>query len=244
MNMNNVKSWLANLYYPILLILVISYGIFSVTALKNIPENPNVATIIAGMIGGFGTMIAVLISTIHTSKIQEENKEETRKIQADNKKENRKAQDIEKKSRLIKERKEFGDDIAVLIGRYITDISSFYFSDISGNYLSRLIDEAKITGNIDLYNKIKTESIKFTILNTRKISVECFFILKIKLKDIKLAESLLVKLDLIHDEVYKQNEYLIGRKEWNSHIQELQDLTIKFIDDYVNEVDSLSSYGD
>lgn len=223
---------------------IIIYIAISSLAMIFIPEgtngDSNKSTIISGIVGGFGTLLAVLVSTNQTRQIQEDNKREIKQIQEDNKEENRKAQDIEKKSRLRKERKEFGDDIAVLVGRYITDSSVFFHSDIKKDFFSNHIDTAKITGNIDLYNKLEMESLKYIISIDRKIAVECFFILKIKLKDIKLAENLLVKLDLIHKEVYKNEGDPIGNNEWEDYIQELQDLTRKFIDDYVNEVDSLS----
>lgn len=222
MNMNNVKSWLANLYYPILLILVISYGIFTTTALKNIPENSNVATIIAGIIGGFGTMVAVLISTIHTVKIQEENKEETRKIQVAN-----------KKDLLRKERKEFGDDIAVLVGRYITDIVTYKSENALHNFIFSQLLTARRNGDEEKQKELKDDLYKFRA--NKRISTECYFILNIKLKDINSAEHLLIKLDSIQkllDTNLDTNDEDIKGED----IQELEDLTRKFINDYLNSV--------
>lgn len=213
--MDKVRSYLINNGSFLILIAFIFYLIFSVQSLANIPENSNLATIIAGIIGGWGTLLAVLLSTRQTSKIQEDSKKEL----------------------LRKERKEFGDDIAVLVGRYITDISIYKRNLGAQNIIYSELCKARNDGNLEKEKDLKNDFNNFRA--NRRIATECYFILKIKLNNIVLSKNLLIKLSLIYDSV-NTDEEKIKFTIFDKSINELETLTKKFIDDYVNEVDSLS----
>lgn len=83
-----------------------------------------------GVLGGLGTMIAMYITIKHTLKIQEDNKKDTDKQIAANRQDRETEQ---KRNEELKEqeiRRAFADDIAVLLGKYIADISKYHYASI------------------------------------------------------------------------------------------------------------------
>ena len=108
-----------------------------------------------------------------------------------------------------KERIEFCNDVAVLVGRYCADISKYFYDC-----------------------RLKTG------VANRIISIECLFTLRIKLKDIDTAKSLVDELNNIHDRVCADDVELAYITEATS---KLMTLTSEFINAYVAEVD-LTSY--
>ncbi|HBG3258415.1 TPA: hypothetical protein KP562_002621 [Clostridioides difficile] len=92
---------------------------------------------LGGILGGLATLVAVVITTNQTRKIQEDNTIETRKIQKDN---------IERMKREEKNRRKriFADDIMECIVKYLAEISEcFYNKQKIEQYLEKCISYYK-----------------------------------------------------------------------------------------------------
>ena len=98
-----------------------------------------------GVLGGLGTMIAMYITIKHTLKIQEDNKKDTDKQIAANR-QDREAE--QKRNEELKEqeiRRAFADDIAVLLGKYIADISKYHYASIFAEQYNKNMKLAQAT---------------------------------------------------------------------------------------------------
>ena len=100
-----------------------------------------------GVLGGLGTMIAMYITIRHTLKLQEENKKDTdQQIVA-----NRRDREAEQKqNEEVKEqeiRRAFANDIAVLLGKYIADISKYHYVSIFAEQYSESMKLAQANMN-------------------------------------------------------------------------------------------------
>ena len=114
---------------------------------------------VGGVLGGLGTLIAVFFTIKQTIEIQEENKADMdRKIAEQNitrmheynrdkvDRDAERREDDAKRERTL--RKQFAEDVAELIGRYITSISNYYYASISAKRLDReLMDIDIMLGN-------------------------------------------------------------------------------------------------
>lgn len=201
---------------------------------------------IGGIIGAIGALITIIFTTRETREIQEENEA---KLLEDRKKAER------------KERKAFGDEIALTVARYITDIRGYFEAhrmierinkDIE-NYKEEReevrqsidieyggIDETYTDFNIERYlrrieyltSKIEEkEREKEKYITDKKTAVECYFYLQIKLTRVKSAWELLEKLEYIQREVEQTTQY---DSEWiNQETTSLKELTVDFIEKYV-----------
>ena len=98
-----------------------------------------------GVLGGLGTMIAMYITIKHTLKIQKDNKKDTDKQIAANR-QDREAE--QKRNEELKEqeiRRAFADDIAVLLGKYIADISKYHYTSIFAEQYNKDMKLAQAT---------------------------------------------------------------------------------------------------
>lgn len=114
----------------IILPFIFKYAIFD-TDVSNLSNNEwagFLGSYVGGILGGLGTLISVFVTVKESRNMQAENKADTdEKILAD-RKEREKERKEEKVLEEQRERKQFADDIAVYVGRYITHISKYYYA--------------------------------------------------------------------------------------------------------------------
>lgn len=159
----------------------------------------------SGIIGGVGTIIAVIISTSKTDEIQRLHELEYKK----------------NKHQL------FSNEIMDLISKYITDISGYYYGCRRQVFLQNSLNQIKNSGD---ETKLKIELEKLII--NRSIAIECRYSLILRLQDNKSAEELLRYLNKVHNEISVDEN--IKEKEFNDHINNLIVITYNFCRDYVN----------
>lgn len=158
-----------------------------------------------GFLGGVsGSMISGLISFYilyldrqKSEEIQENNRRETNNLQKEHRKEFE-----------YQVRKQFIDNIASNVARYITSIHSYF--------------------DCQYFNTNKDTN--------RVIAVEEYYILVIKLEGIPQANALLTSLNKIHKEYCffdPDNKRLAQRKRFDIEITTLKDETSKFIKSYL-----------
>lgn len=229
------------------------------SALSNGEWGGFLGSYIGGALGGVGTLLAVYITTKETRKIQQENSTQIKAEQERNEK---------------KDRKQFADEIAKDIARYITNISKYFYANRALERLDRdrdrldkefrsvqqeiqaqydrqkqwssydiPIDEyTKINFEIDELKQRKNE-ILIRLQNVEKdiehnredrtVAVECYFLLKIRLKDIAEAKSILNQLEFIHN-----NSANVEGTDFNFisvETDKLLNMTVQFTDRYVNQ---------
>lgn len=217
-----MESYIKKKYVVILFVLVVilpvilQYAVFA-NSIESNASNDGWASFLGSYIGGvFGggmTLAAVLISVRETRCIQQENSRENsiraaRDAMNNSVKLSRHQQENDLRQKR-KERIEFCNDVAVLVGRYCADISKYFYDC-----------------------RLKTGAAN------RIISIECLFTLRIKLKDIDTAKSLINELNNIHDRVCADDVELAYITEATS---KLITLASEFINVYIADVD-LTSY--
>lgn len=213
---------------------------------------------IGGALGGVGTLLAVYITTKETRKIQQEN---STQIKADQERNER------------KDRKQFADEIAKDIARYIANISKYFYANRALECLDKDRDRLdkefrsiqqeiqvqynkqkvlNLEDDLDEYAKIdleidqlkqKKDGILIRLQNVEKsiehnredrtIAIEYYFLLKIKLRDIAEAKSILNQLELIHN-----NSANVEGTDFNFisvETDKLLNMTVRFTDRYVNQ---------
>ncbi len=142
--------------FGIALPFVFKYAIFENKTFSNL-NNAEWASFLGsyagGMLGGLGTLIAVLITVKNSQQIQEENKkdtdkrivEETLRHQHDINNE-LKRRDEEHKEEIVERQKHdrtiFAYDIADKIGIYITHISKYHYAGLSSGRLEMELSKA------------------------------------------------------------------------------------------------------
>nr|DAR86830.1 MAG TPA: protein of unknown function (DUF5381) [Caudoviricetes sp.] len=139
--------------FVLILPVILQYAVFANSVESNVSNDgwaSFLGSYIGGVFGGGMTLAAVWISVRETKRIQRKN-------------------DLLQKR---KERIEFCNDIAALVGRYCADISKYFYDC-----------------------RLKTGEAN------RIISIECLFTLSIKLKDIDTAKILVNELNNVHDRV-------------------------------------------
>lgn len=101
-----------------------------------------------GIIGGAGTLLAVLITTMDTRKIQsrnevlrEKDKNEAERLRKEDKLEFEETRKADKANEDRKERRAFADGIIEYIGKYITDISVYFYDNFSSTELNEELKE-------------------------------------------------------------------------------------------------------
>ena len=211
------KKYMVILFVFVLILpVILQYAVFENSVTSNASNDgwaSFLGSYIGGVFGGGMTLAAVLVSIQETKRVQEENKIESRKRMAETTfRASRRINKIQRGNEILqkhKERIEFCNDVAVLVGRYCADISKYFYDC-----------------------RLKTGAAN------RIISIECIFTLRIKLKDIDTAKSLVDELNNIHDRVCADDVELAYITEATS---KLMTLSSEFINAYVAEVD-LTSY--
>ncbi len=213
---------------------------------------------IGGALGGVGTLLAVYITTKETRKIQQENSTQIKTEQERNEKKDRKqfadeiAKDIAKYianiskyfyanralERLDKDRDKLDKEFRSIQ----QDIQAQYNKQKDLNLEDDLDEYAKVDLEIDQL-KQKKDGILIRLQNVEKdiernredrtIAIECYFLLKIKLRDIAEAKSILNQLELIHN-----NSANVEGTDFNFisvETDKLLNMTVRFTDRYVNQ---------
>ena len=163
----------------------------------------------SGIIGGVGTIIAVILSISKTDEIQRLHELEYKKD----------------KQQL------FSNEIMDLISKYITDISGYYYSCrrqiLLQNRLDTTEDEFEKT-------KLKIELEKLGI--NRSIVIDCRYSLILRLQDNKSVEELLIYLNNVHNKISTSID--IQEKKFNQHIKNLIVIIYNFCRNYIDDSSS------
>lgn len=184
---------------------------------------------IGGVIGGAGTLLAVVITTNETRRIQRHTQEEI---------------DADREQASKKERKQFSDEIAKIISKYLSDIKIYYhatqeiFKNISRiQYLQNDLKYAMLSSHIsDCKNEIEELRMNIThIQENRPVPIENFNLLKIYLSNIDAAQELLIKLKEVY--INSEIENTI-ESDFLYSIDDLINLTTDFCTNYVNRKQS------
>ena len=244
--------------------LILEYLIFRnnvYSVLSNGEWGSFLGSYIGGIIGGTGTLIAMYVTTKETRKVQEENLNQLKEDRLLEDKKERKvfadgiAHDISVYStditkyfhacrnvdRLDMDRYNANMQLQNIQNRIQEKYTRRKMMNVSRNSETYLSIESEIKQLQDEESKIryKLEHIENEIHNIqgdRRIAVECYFILKIKLQSIKEAHPLLEQLEYIHENSSNvKGTHLEFAKE---ETQKLLDLTVAFIDKYINQIAS------
>ena len=188
---------------------ILSWSIYYFKNFSLIPNQSDLislfGSISSGIIGGVGTIIAVLLSISKTDEIQRLHELEYKK----------------EKQQL------FSREIMDLISKYITDISGYYYGCKRQVYLQ---DKLNSTTNELEKIRLKNELEKLTI--NRSTAIECRYSLILRLQDIKSAEELLKYLNKVHNQISINED--IKEKEFNQHIEDLLAITYNFCKSYID----------
>ena len=200
----------------VILPVILQYAVFANSVESNASNDgwaSFLGSYIGGVFGGGMTLAAVWISVRETRLIQEEKKIESRKRIAETAfRASIRANKIQHRNEILQKRKErivLCNEIAELIARYCADISQYFY-------------DCKFAPK----------------LANRIVSIECFFILNIKLKNIDIAKNLIDELNDVHNAVWSNNRELEYITEATSN---LMTMTVRFINAYIEDVD-LTSY--
>ena len=212
---------------------------------------------IGGIVGGAGTLVALWVTTNETRKIQEENLNQLKENRSLEDKKERKqfadgiAHDISVYTTdIIKYFHDCRRVDRLDVDRYNVDMKlKSIQNQIQGEYARKqniglerntatyLSIESKIEqlGREESRIRYKLERIENEIRNIsgdRRIAVERYFVLRIKLQDIEEAISLVEQLEYIHinSSNVKDTRLEFAKEE----TQKLLDMTVEFINKYVN----------
>lgn len=115
----------------VMLPFIFKYVIFESTAFSNLTNNEwagFLRSYVGGILGGLGTLISVFITVKESRDMQIENKKDTDQKILEDKAEREKQRKEDKILDAQREKRQFVDDIAVYIGKYITHISKYYYA--------------------------------------------------------------------------------------------------------------------
>lgn len=196
-----------------------------------------------GILGGLCTLVVMYFTRKDTRDIQEENKALTLKIQEENN---------------YNLKKQFTDELIKLIADYITDINK-YFYDQDLKYANQtydkfnkkkehkcVLDDPKELKKLsDSVSEDKKVIIKYTeVINSeapkinREKSINIYYILDMRLRNINGAEKIWESLYRIHNDLcYLEedtNRYE-KEKEFQKEIENLKNLTVQFIENYLKK---------
>lgn len=164
--------------------MVCKHIIFGSESFSNLTDNEWISFIgsyVSGILGGLGTLISVFITIKESRYIQAQNKEETDRAILENKKEREKELNEERILQLKKEKREFSDDIAIYVGKYITHISKYYYATISYEVVEEDYErekkkleevEGKIANLNTMIDSTKSDSDDFIKLQNKKIKLD------------------------------------------------------------------------
>lgn len=231
------------------------------SALQNGEWASFLGSYIGGIVGGAGTIIAMWVTTTETRKVQEENLNKLKedRLLADKKERKQFADGIAHDisvytTDIIKYFHDSRNVDRLEVDKYNIDMhlqsiqnqiqekysrkqtlsvnrdSATYFS------IESEIEQLKVEESKTRYKLERIEKEIHSIQGDRTIAVECYFLLKIKLQDIPEAVPLLEKLEYIHKNSSNvKGTHLEFAKE---ETQKLLDLTVAFIDKYINQIAS------
>lgn len=193
-----------------------------------------------GIFSGVISLIVLLITVTQTRRFQQENQKLTQKIQSDNEHANK-----------YREKIEFVNNLAEHIAVYITHINGNfqkqylkYWSKDHGE-----LDKANAYGGV-LYGEEKSNELKHRLasdeniinkLNNNEYNLdrtkanEMYFLIKMKLNGISVADELVKELTDIHNiHSYIENPYERYKEKeiFEKHMDKLQILAQKFITEY------------
>lgn len=110
---------------------IFKYVIFESTAFSNLSNNEwagFLGSYVGGILGGLGTLLSLFITVKDSRDMQAENKRDTDEKIRNDRAEREQEQKANRLAEAKKERNRFTEDIAVYIGKYITDISKYYYA--------------------------------------------------------------------------------------------------------------------
>lgn len=155
-----------------------------------------------GVIGGGGTMLAVILSIHKTDEVQLEHQQEIR----------------------TQQKIDFSNEIIKLIAKYNTDICGFFFGIKRQLTLQQKLEEARVENDSNKEQRIELELEKLNI--NRTIAIECWYTLHMKLDNYAPAKNLLKQLDHIHNDL-SMDKYGESQ-EFQTAVDCLSRLTIDF----------------
>ena len=165
--------------------------------------------ITGGVIGGGGTMLAVILSIQKTDEIQLKHQQEIR----------------------TQQKIDFSNEIIKLIAKYNTDICGYFFGIKKQLTLQKKLDKAQVENDSNKEQRIEMELEKLNI--NRTIAVECWYTLHMKLDNYASAEKLLKQLDHIHNKLSIDGD--VEPKEFQIAVDCLSRLTIDFCQLYIQK---------
>lgn len=133
--------------------------------------------ITGGVIGGGGTMLAVILSIHKTDEVQLEHQQEIR----------------------TQQKIDFSNEIIKLIAKYNTDICGFFFGIKRQLTLQQKLEEARVENDSNKEQRIELELEKLNV--NRTIAIECWYTLHMKLDNYAPVKNLLKQLDHIHNDL-------------------------------------------
>ena len=158
--------------------------------------------ITGGVIGGGGTMLAVILSIHKTDEVQLEHQQEIR----------------------TQQKIDFSNEIIKLIAKYNTDICGFFWGIKRQLTLQQKLDEARVENDSNKEQRIELELEKLNV--NRTIAVECWYTLHMKLDNYAPAKNLLKQLDHIHNDLSMDKDG--ESQEFQTAVDCLSRLTIDF----------------
>lgn len=158
--------------------------------------------ITGGVIGGGGTMLAVILSIHKTDEVQLDHQQEIR----------------------TQQKIDFSNEIIKLVAKYNTDICGFFFGIKRQLTLQQKLDEARVENDSNKEQRIELELEKLNV--NRTIAVECWYTLHMKLDNYAPAKNLLKQLDHIHNDLSMDKDG--ESQEFQTAVDCLSRLTIDF----------------
>lgn len=185
---------------------MLSWIVFLFQDLYKIPVDDRKVSLLGditgGVIGGGGTMLAVILSIHKTDEVQLEHQQEIR----------------------TQQKIDFSNEIIKLIAKYNTDICGFFFGIKRQLTLQQKLEEARVENDSNKEQRIELELEKLNI--NRTIAIECWYTLHMKLDNYAPAKNLLKQLDHIHNDL-SMDKYGESQ-EFQTAVDCLSRLTIDF----------------
>lgn len=158
--------------------------------------------ITGGVIGGGGTMLAVILSIHKTDEVQLDHQQEIR----------------------TQQKIDFSNEIIKLVAKYNTDICGYFFGIKRQLTLQQKLDEARGENDSNKEQRIELELEKLNV--NRTIAIECWYTLHMKLDNYAPAKNLLKQLDHIHNDLSMDKDG--ESQEFQTAVDCLSRLTIDF----------------
>lgn len=203
----NILVWLMilmlSLFVSIELIPWIGHGL---NFIYKTPQNSNAATMLGAITGAWGSVLGGIVGGVITFFGVKKT------IRYSEKQNEGKVKDIEKR-----ERKIFADEVAVLVGRYFTNMNKYY-----NDYYHKKLIEAKIAKHKKSLNNIFSDKLFIDYVRSeinglemrlsgfscdKSIAEECLFVLQVKLQDVTNSNNLISVLFEIKRIEEKFDEY-------------------------------------